>query len=199
MPLGIKLKNVWRRILQSWGTASIKQAIWNKEFAEGRWDHLADTPGDCVYEYVEKYAQKADILDLGCGSGNTGNELDGTAYRSYTGVDISDVAIHSAVRRIELTGRISKNRYVQNDILTYIPQGTYRVILFRESLNYVPRANIVKMLERYRRYLDQEGVFVVRLYDRVKYREIHEVIRTNFRVLEEFTPQDMDVVIIVFR
>lgn len=198
MYLVTKLRNVWRGILQAWGSSWMKRTLWNREFSEGRWDSLAETPGDCVYRYMEKYAQNGNVLDLGCGSGNTGNELDYSTYESYTGVDISDIAIQKAVTRNELSGRILKNRYVQSDITTYLPQGTYRVILFRESLNYVPRMNISAMLRRYQRYLDERGVFVVRLYDRHKYKAILDIIRANFRVLEEFLPEDMSTVVVVF-
>lgn len=199
MCLVTKLRNVWRGILQARGSSWMKRTLWNREFSEGRWDSLAETPGDCVYRYVEKYAQNGNVLDLGCGSGNTGNELNYSTYQSYTGVDISDVAIQKAVTRSELSGRILKNRYIQSDITTYRPQGTYRVILFRESLNYVPHMNIIGMLQRYHECLDDRGVFVVRLYDRHKYQVILKLIRANFCVLEEFLPEDMSTVVVVFR
>ncbi len=199
MYLITKVRNVWRRILQSWGSTWIKRIMWNEEFAGGRWDHLAETPEDCVYRYVEKYIQNGDILDLGCGSGNTGNELDYVTYQSYTGVDISDVAIQKAVSRCELSGRILKNRYVQSDITTYLPENTFRVILFRESLNYIPITKIIGMLKQYQRYLDEQGVFIVRLYDRNKHKVIHDLIRNNFEVLEEFLPEDESTVVVVFR
>ena len=194
-----KCKNVFRRILQSWGSAWMKRIMWNKEFSEGRWDSLAETPGDCIYRYVEKYSQDGNILDLGCGSGNTGNELDCDAYQSYTGVDISDVAIQKASTRSELSGRSTKNRYYQSDIMTYAPQGAYRVILFREILNYVPHINISGMLQRYQKYLDGRGVFIIRLYDPQKYKAVLEIIRANFHVLEEFLPEDLSAVVVVFR
>jgi SAM-dependent methyltransferase len=194
-----RVQNVWRRVLQSWGNSEAKRATWNSEFSCGRWDHLAETPGDCVYGYVEKYADKGDILDLGCGSGNTGNELDYSAYRSYVGVDVSDVAIQKAIDRTSLSGRTSKNRYVRSDILTYSPEGTYRVILFRESLYYVPRGAIVGMLKRYRRYLGDGGVIIIRLCDRERHQDIHELVRRGFDVLEEFRPDDTGTIVLVIR
>jgi SAM-dependent methyltransferase len=194
-----KSRNVLRRILQSWGSPWVKRRLWNKEFSQGRWDSLDATPGDCVYRYVEKYSQDGDILDLGCGSGNTGNELNGSTYRSYTGVDISDIAIQKAIARSAKNGRSAKNRYLQSDITTYLPHGVYRVILFRESLNYIPRTNINGMLKRFRKHLDERGVFVVRLYDRNKYKEILAMIRANFHVLEEFSCKDLSTAVLVFR
>ena len=195
----IRIRNVMRRAVQSWGSSSVKQALWNKEFAEGTWDHLAETPGDCVYRYIERYAQNGDILDLGCGSGNTGNEIASAAYRSYTGIDISDVAIKKAIRRSELSGRRAKNRYVQSDIATYVPQGTFSVILLRESLNYIPGRDVAGMLRRYRNYLQEHGTFIVRLYDRHRHEAIHRLIRRNFRVIEEFLPEDAPTIVVVFR
>ena len=194
-----RARNVWRRVLQSWGNSEVKRATWNSEFAEGRWDYIAETPGDCVYGFVEKYADKGDILDLGCGSGNTGNELDYSAYRSYVGVDVSDVAIQKAIDRTSRNGRASKNRYVRSDLLAYRPQGTYRVVLFRESLYYVPRREIAGMLKRYRRCLADDGVIVVRLCDRERYRGIRELVRRRFDVVEEFQPDDSSTVVLVFR
>ncbi len=177
MTMASKVRNVWRRVRQSWGSGDVKRAMWNQEFGQGHWDHLGDTPGDCVYRFVEKYACGGDILDLGCGSGNTGNELDDSTYRAYLGVDISDVAIEKASDRSRKTGRTSKNQYVQADIVDYLPEDIYCVILFRESLNYVPRAKMVGMLRRYVGYLAEGGVIIVRLYDRDRYRAIQEIVK----------------------
>jgi len=142
---------LWR--LQAYGTPSIKKFLWNAQFSEGRWNCLNTTLGDCVYAYVEKYARDGSILDLGCGSGNTGNELEAKAYRHYTGVDISDVAIETAKRRSEDNRRADKNVYFQSDILDYAPTQPHDVILFRDSLYYVPAAKIRAILERYSRCL----------------------------------------------
>src|SRR5688572_26259492 len=88
MHVARKARNVLRGLLQSYGPASVRRRLWNTEFAGGRWDCLASTPGDSVYAYVEKYAANGRILDLGCGSGSTGNELTETAYREYVRRDI---------------------------------------------------------------------------------------------------------------
>src|SRR2546423_15542861 len=81
------------RIRKNWGPCATKKAIWDAEFARGQWDYLEHTTGDLIYPYLEKYSNNGTVLDLGCGSSNTGNELDASKYRSYTGVDISETAI----------------------------------------------------------------------------------------------------------
>src|SRR5262245_27253842 len=57
-----KVKNVLRGILQTWGTPEVKRSLWNKEFSEGRWDFIDNTPGDPVYGYIEKYCRNGSIL-----------------------------------------------------------------------------------------------------------------------------------------
>src|SRR5262245_7357764 len=94
-----KIRNVVRGLKQRWGTGEMKRALWNKEFASGHWSNLENTVEDVIYYYLRRYCKDGSLLDLGCGSGNTGCELADNAYRDYTGVDISDVAIEFAQKR----------------------------------------------------------------------------------------------------
>ena len=83
------------------------------------------------------------ILDLGCGSGSTANELSGTAYQVYTGVDISDVALENAKKRTEENRRGDKNQYFQSNIFSY-------VLTRRYDARWI-----------YSNYLKERGVFIV--------------------------------------
>src|SRR5215813_5144182 len=88
-----KVRNMVRGFIQGYGPEGLKRKVWNHEYAGGRWAGLESMAGDCLYRHVEEHARGGDILDLGCGPGATGNELDEASYRTYTGVDISDVAV----------------------------------------------------------------------------------------------------------
>jgi SAM-dependent methyltransferase len=123
-----------RGFFTSYGPTRVKQALWDKEFTEGKWNFIDDTAGDCVYAHLAKHANQGDILDLGCGPGNTANELSADAYRSYVGVDISEAALAKAAKRTEENGRASKNSFFASDFLGYDPAHKFDVILFRESL-----------------------------------------------------------------
>ncbi|MFO1478373.1 MAG: class I SAM-dependent methyltransferase [Verrucomicrobiota bacterium] len=162
MNIAAKFKNIARGLKQRWGTASMKRELWNREYAEGRWDSIDDTSGDPVYPFIEKYCHGGSLLDLGCGKGSTGCELASPAYAFYTGVDIADVALQQAGQRSAALGRSTKNRFVQSDIALYEPDRKYDVILFRESIYYIPKARVPSVLERYKSHLTPRGVFIIR-------------------------------------
>ena len=153
-----------RGVLVVYGPSSIKKLLWDKEFSGSKWNFIDNTVGDCVYPHLEKYAQNGSILDLGCGPGNTANELAPNVYRSYIGVDISEAALAKAVKRTQENGRADKNSFARADFLGYTPTQEFDVILFRESMYHVPYGQVLKILEKYSKYLKKSGVFIVRLY-----------------------------------
>jgi SAM-dependent methyltransferase len=178
--------------LASYGPSSIKKWLWDRDFSRGKWDFIADTVGDCVYTHLEKHAQGGDILDLGCGPGNTANELASAAYRSYIGVDISEVALEKARKRTQENGREDKNSFVRSDFLGYASAQEFDVILFRESMYHVPYGQVLSILEKYCKHLKKNGVFMVRLYaadiptGKIKYRVTRKLnlIKREFDIVE---------------
>jgi len=185
-----KIGNIVRALRQKWGTERAKRSMWDSEYAGGRWDHTEQTPGALIYEYVYRHCRKGSVLDLGCGSGNTGNELDIHRYESYTGVDISEVAVQKAAARSSANGRGGKNQYLAGDILSFSPAERYDVILFREAIYYVPLMKIRPTLQRYARPLTEHGVFVVHVSGtkRRRSQKILATIEKHFQVLEKASP-----------
>ena len=195
-----RVRNKVRGVLLARGPERIKRSLWNTEFARGRWNNLARTPGDCIYLPLQKYGNGGSILDLGCGSGNTGIELAENTYHDYTGVDISDVAIDIAKKRAEEDGRTEQNRYIQWDISSYKPTQQFDVILFRDSIYYVAGPKLMGILDRYSRCLKHGGVFIVRLWTgNGKYGGIVDFLEANFEVVEKTVSGPSDTVVLVFR
>jgi len=195
-----------RGFLLSYGPSNIKRRFWNKEYSEEKWAFAYETVGDCLYPHLERYTKGADILDIGCGSGNTGAEM--TAhYRSYLGVDISEAALAKARARSQKCGRADKNHFACGDFLTYVPSGQYDVILFRESLYHVPLGKVAVTLDRYSQYLKPSGVFIVRLFagdqdQKSKYRPtaMLRVIETECDVIEKYQYADAGTsTVMIFR
>jgi SAM-dependent methyltransferase len=178
--------------LASYGPSSVKKRLWDRDFSGGKWDFIDNTVGDCIYPHLEKYAQGGDILDLGCGPGNTASELASDAYRNYIGVDISEVALEKALKRTREGGRAAKNKFVRSDFLGYAPTQEFNVILFRESMYHVPYGQVLAILEKYSKHLKKNGVFIVRLYasdistGKIKYRVTRKLnlIKREFDIVE---------------
>lgn len=178
--------------LKSYGPTNLKKVMWDKEFAGTKWDFIDDTAGDCVYAPLEKYAKKGSILDLGCGPGNTANELNASAYQSYVGVDISEEALAKARRRTTQTGRDGKNVFVLADFINYKPTQKFDIILFRESMYHVPMGRIKETLDRLSAYLNDGGLFVVRIAlsdgtgvkEKTRPAGMVRIMETEFEVVE---------------
>jgi SAM-dependent methyltransferase len=174
-----KARDRFRDLVQTHGSSKTKQRLWDGEFATGRWDCLETTKDDCVYPRLERWAKGGSILDLGCGSGSTANELNKSAFGGYTGVDISEVAIEKARERT---------------------QEKFEVILFRDSIYYIKRPQIKAVLTRYSRWLTKDGVFIVRIWDgRGKLRAFADVIEKNFDVVDEYRHEESGAMVLVFR
>jgi len=179
-------------LLASYGPSSIKKKLWDRDFSGGKWDFIDNTAGDCIYPHLEKYAKNGSILDLGCGPGNTANELASAVYRNYIGVDISEVALAKAVKRTQENGRADKNSFVSSDFLGYSPTQDFDIILFRESLYHVPYGQVLPILKKYSKHLKKNGVFIVRLYagdistGKIKFRMKRKLnlIKREFDILE---------------
>jgi predicted TPR repeat methyltransferase len=153
-----------------------------------------------VYTYLEKYAGRGRILDMGCGLGNTGTELNMDSYEEYTGVDISRVAIQKATERSGQQGRSHKNSFTQSDFSRFRPAGKYNVILFRDSLYYLPLRKIKHLLEQYSAYLVPGGVFIVRLWDGgAKKDGILKILERDFPVIERRNHSDPPAVVVIFK
>jgi 2-polyprenyl-6-hydroxyphenyl methylase/3-demethylubiquinone-9 3-methyltransferase len=192
-----KIQNRVRGVTQKWGSPAAKRELWNKEFAEGRWNNIEDTSGDIVYRFIEKYATNGAVLDLGCGSGNTACELNSTAYEEYLGVDISDVALEKAKARCKALNLDGKTAFAAGDIASFVPTKKYDVILFRESIYYVPKSRINSMLDRYLQFLRPEGVVIIRLHDQKQGDEILSLIEPGRQAVEKHLPESGPIIFVL--
>src|SRR6266851_1002877 len=181
-----------RGVLLSYGPSPIKRMVWDQEFSSGKWNFIDNTAGDCVYSHLDRYAKNKSVLDLGCGPGNTANEM-APEYRTYIGVDISEEALAKARRRTEANGRAAKNSFERGDFLSYVPPQQFDVILFREAMYHVPLGKVRPVLDRFSKYLANGGVFIVRMYlvdlknGKGKYRPtaMMDIMEKEFEVLEK--------------
>jgi 2-polyprenyl-3-methyl-5-hydroxy-6-metoxy-1,4-benzoquinol methylase len=205
--LAQRILRLGQSALKSYGPSGLKRILWDNEYSTRKWDFADNTESDCVYAHLAKHAANGGILDLGCGTGNTSNELAATAYQKYLGVDISEICLRKARERSQETGRADKNQFVCGDFLQFFTSERFDVILFRESLYHVPMDKITLTLNRYATNLKANGVFVVRiktLDDKdgtLKPRPIAmlRVLEKEFDVIENRHYKEFGATVVVFR
>jgi 2-polyprenyl-3-methyl-5-hydroxy-6-metoxy-1,4-benzoquinol methylase len=191
---------------KSYAPSGLKRIFWDKEYSGHKWDFADHTENDCVYLHLEKHAANGSILDLGCGTGNTSNELARDAYQKYLGVDISEVCLSKARARSQENGRAAKNQFVFGEILLFSTPQKFDVILFRESLYHVPMGKIVSTLNRYSKNLRENGVIIVRIYTsdpngtpKPRPTAMIGIIEREFDVVENCHYRESGATVIVFR
>jgi len=188
------------------GPSTLKARLWDNEYRGGGWDRIDHTSDDVVYRHLEKHSRNGAILDLGCGPGNTANEIANDKYTSYVGLDISETALTKARRRSEQTGRGQKNSFAQGDFMTFVPPRQFDVILMREAMYHVPHGGVAPLLTRLSRYLTPGGVFVVRMCLERNNGEPHprlmamiDTIEAGYDVVEKQNYGKPGPTVIVFR
>jgi SAM-dependent methyltransferase len=191
-------RGIRTRLIKRFGSLAAKKRLWDEEFAGGQWAYLERTQEDPIYSYLEKHLRAGSILDLGCGSGNTGSELDYSKYKKYTGVDVSEVAVEKARARATSDQRQAKNQYVCSDIENYVPGSAYDLILFRESIFYIALHRIKRTLDHYGKYLKPGGLILVRMHDREKYSGIVKLIVKNYSIADHYEVAGTKGIIIAF-
>ncbi len=191
-------------VLKRWGASATKQKIWNAEYESGKWRDIdpqdsATIQRDLVYAVLEKWADRGDMLDLGCGTGSTAVQID-DVYRSYLGIDISPVAIEWARKHIaQNPAKALKTSFAVAPIEAFSTQRTFDVVLYRECLYYFALGQIKSILSGHSRFLSDRGVFVVRLHDRNRYEKIVSHITQTYDVLEKVAPVGDPTIVLVFR
>lgn len=197
---------IMRGLLKRYGPSKIKMLLWDQEFSGTHWDFIDDTAGDCVYAHLEKHLKGGSILDLGCGPGNTANELAANAYTTYVGIDISEAALAKATKRTEENGRAGKNSFACSDFLSYRPTQQFDVILFRESMYHVPLGKVKPILDHFSKCLKDDGVFVVRMNTsdgkgghKHRLMELFGVMEAEFGVVEKSQYGESGPTVLVFR
>ena len=190
-----------RGVLKRWAPTRLKQIVWHAEFKRGK--HLHDIPNHGKSEvcyYIEKYAEGGDVLDLGCADGHVGFGLDPEKCRSYTGVDISEVGVKQAkCQRDSTSNPLPQMEFVVGDISKYIPSKPVDVILFKDSLYYIPKRKIIPVLHNLRKYLKSNGVFIVQMDNIKRHNWIRNLILANFDCLEDRVYRDRDFMRLIFR
>jgi SAM-dependent methyltransferase len=190
-----RVGKILRGLVYRHGTERLRKRLWNWDYDHGCYGY-GNSAGDFLYPFLRKHTHNGSILDLGCGEGKTANELDQEVYSKCVGVDISDVAIAKAKARTERRGRVGKNVFYCSDFGSFAPSQKFDVILFRDSIYYLPPNKIRTTLDRYAAFLKEDGCFVVRLCEGTsRHSRIVEAIEATFDVADKRISEGAAVVL----
>ena len=138
---------------------------WDRQYSTSSWEYLAGLEQTPRYAVIDGWRRRlkptGSVLDLGCGEGVLFDQIPIAAKVPYTGVDVSEVAIRSAVTRIR---DASIERFVCADLVAFEPpaESTFDVIVFNEVLHYL--ADPVDVVTRYRRILAPDGIIIISIF-----------------------------------
>lgn len=144
----------------------------------GVYDLLADEYEACARENSEVVSESMDklslhtvppatVLDVGCGVGNIADALVNKGY-VVDGIDISPKMIEVAKRTV------SGARFFVGDVYTYSFEKHYDVIVAFAFLHLFPRAEVVKMLQKFRKILEPGGFIYTGTTESSEYTEGYE-------------------------
>ena len=138
----------------------VPAAVWDQEFASGKWDCLGGLPEMARYAVIAGYAavlpDHAYVLDVGCGKGLLQPWLARAGCSDYLGIDLSTTAIAAAPRGRGIGFEIG-------DAATFAPSRPFDIIVFNEMLYYM--ADPIGVLRRYARFIAPAGASIISLWD----------------------------------
>jgi SAM-dependent methyltransferase len=142
-----------------------------RRYATRRWNYLGDASEMHRYGAIIACASffrpgQVDVLDVGCGSGVLQQRMH---CARYVGVDMNASAIAEAKARESATVQ-----FLHAPVESYTVPGQFDVIVFNESLYYMP--NPVGILQRHLQHLKPGGVVVICMFRTYLARKIWQSI-----------------------
>ena len=133
---------------------------WDKQYATGRWDYLAELPELARFSVLAGYVchlkPGAAVLDVGCGQGFLLRRLPASCYSRYVGIDVAASAISAAQAQ-----QNERSTFFAADCDDYSPDGHFDVIVFNEVLCCL--RDPLQTVERFARALNPGGLLLVSL------------------------------------
>jgi SAM-dependent methyltransferase len=180
-------------LVTRFGPSRLRSLAFDAKYRRGDWNFTGES-SDELPSTVLRRARGGDLLILGCGSACILASFKPGAFSSVLGVDLSEEAIRLARRFAN--GNIS---FSVGDMTMFQCPKSYDVILFSESLNYVPSSRQLGLLKRLSDHLKPGGAFIVTLAQARRYHAIIEMIRGSFHMLEDQNFTGSERHLLVFR
>jgi 2-polyprenyl-3-methyl-5-hydroxy-6-metoxy-1,4-benzoquinol methylase len=122
--------------LVRYANVRVTEDEWDTQYASGEWARLwraEEAPHHLLVAGILNVLQPQSILDVGCGEGALKAQLGHLEYDRYCGIDVSEVAIASAIER----DPDPRAEYLCVEAQDWLPHTEHDVLLFVESLYYL--------------------------------------------------------------
>jgi SAM-dependent methyltransferase len=174
------------------GGTVLRRLAFDQYYIRGRWDYFDKEDRIEMVKLVVKYAKKGRILDMGCGTGTLASKLSTSDFEYYLGIDVSPEAIARARKN-----QSEKIHFKTGNIQSYPCKDTFDLIVFEESLYYVPFLRR-RLLQDLAQRLRSNGVFIVTVAHPSRFSGMVQMIRRNFQVFEDRCFKNSQRLLLVF-
>lgn len=157
---------------------------WDDQYRRGRWAGLVNQRDPLTIALVEKYANGGPIVELGCGAGSLALAVEPTVYTSYTGFDLSEVAVEFARRRAAELGR-DRCVFDVGDMSIWPGADDLSLIVIEEALMYLNSPQQDVLLNMCMTSLRAGGHLLVTAHASDKHHATLERCRAKCTVVEE--------------
>lgn len=185
IPLAVPLEKAVAALEQRYqfGETNIQANRWDEEYSSDKWEYLNELDELSRYSILTGYMAflkpGGGFLDVGCGDGILFKKYKPYGFASYTGIDISEVAIQNLrEQEIENATFICANGEI------YQPSEHFDAIIFNESIYYFKEP--LKAIEHYNKFLKKGGVIITSIYKNSQRSiAINRLMNTTYRLLDE--------------
>ena len=180
-------------LVTRFGPQCLKLLAFDEKFHNGAWN-FTNHPDYDLADVVKRYANKGNVLIMGCGTTSIMGCLEADGFSSVLGIDISSEAIRMASQYAS-----PKVSFKQADMIHFKCPSSFNIILFPESLYYVSMPQRKALLQRFCASLKPEGCIIATFAQARRYARLLRMIRRNFHVLEDREFEAARRRLIVFR
>ena len=177
------LKDISQRIIwRGLRLLGLGRQSWNQQYKAGKWTRETRSP--FTVTLVSELCRGGRLVEFGCGEGELACLLPAGAYSEYQGVDVSDVAVERARRRVKEAG-LTQCQFTQGEMTSWSGASGVSVILLEECLYYLKPPQIPPFLTRCAQSLSQNGRIIVIVHSAQKHAATLEATRRSCHVVEE--------------
>lgn len=165
-------------IARRFGWPSLRKSTLDARFKSGRWTHYEEPPE--FVNLVERNSGNDKIVVLGCGGNSLGRKLNPAKYCYMIGVDLSLTAILMARKDAPI-----RQIFFISDMTLWRTKEPVDLVVFSESIYYLPIEKIVPMLDYWRANLTTNGRIIATFAFPERYSKMIKTIGTRYNILEQ--------------